>query len=122
MFAFAGTVGYLVDVIVLLLLNPMLGPHAGRLFSFVAAVFTTWLINRHYTFSGYREDSLTREFARYLTSCLGGGAVNLLSYSALVNLLDLTPGWLPVAVGFGSLSGMVVNFLLAKHFVFSYTK
>lgn len=122
MFAVAGSIGYLVDVVVLLLLNPVVGPHSGRLFSFAAAVVTTWLINRHYTFSGSRDGSLFREFSRYLTSCLGGGAVNLLSYSALVHLLDLTPFWLPVAVAFGSLSGMIVNFLLAKHFVYSYTK
>lgn len=122
MFAVAGTIGYCVDVAVLLLCNLVMGPHIGRLFSFCAAVVTTWLINRTHTFSDYRESSLIMEFTRYFTSCLGGGGVNLLSYSVLVYMLDLTPMWLPVVVGFGSLMGMSVNFLLAKHFVFTYSK
>lgn len=122
MFAVAGTIGYCVDVVMLLLCNLVMGPHFGRLFSFCAAVVTTWLINRTHTFTDYRESSLIKEFSRYFTSCLGGGAVNLLSYSAFVYMLDLTPVWLPVAVAIGSLAGMSVNFLLAKHFVFTYSK
>ncbi|MEW8069406.1 MAG: GtrA family protein [Candidatus Thiodiazotropha endolucinida] len=122
MFAVAGTIGYLVDVAVLLLCNLVMGPHIGRLVSFSAAVVTTWLINRKHTFSNSGDASLRREFSRYFTTSIGGGVVNLLSYSAVVNVLDLSSVWLPFAVAFGSLSGMTVNFLLAKHFVFTYPK
>ncbi|MBT3047933.1 MAG: GtrA family protein [gamma proteobacterium symbiont of Ctena orbiculata] len=122
MFAVAGSVGYLVDVTVLLLANLFLGPHLGRLFSFTAAVVATWLINRKHTFSNYRESSLITEFSRYFTTALGGGVVNLLIYSTLVKLFDLTTLWLPVAVAVGALAGMLVNFMLAKHFVFTYPK
>jgi putative flippase GtrA len=122
MFAVAGTVGFVVDVVVLLLCNVIVGPHIGRLVSFTAAVITTWLINRKHTFSYSGDSSLLREFSRYYTSALGGGAVNILSYSVVVKLFELSPAWLPLAVAFGSLSGMIVNFLLAKHFVFTYSK
>jgi putative flippase GtrA len=122
MFAVAGTVGYMVDVVVLLLCNMIMGPLFGRLISFTAAVITTWLINRKHTFSEYGGRSLMQEFSRYFTSCLAGGAVNLFSYSAMVFALNLAPIWLPVAVAVGSLAGMSVNFLLAKHFVFTYSK
>lgn len=122
MFAVAGTIGFMVDVVVLLLCNRVVGPHAGRLISFTAAVVVTWLINRKHTFSYAGDLPLPREFFRYFTSSLGGGAVNVLSYSALVHGLDLPSLWLPVAVAIGSLAGMSVNFLLAKHFVFTYSK
>ncbi|MEW8561285.1 MAG: GtrA family protein [Candidatus Thiodiazotropha sp.] len=122
MFAVAGSVGYLVDVTVLLLANLVVGPHLGRLFSFTAAVVATWLINRKHTFSNYRESSLPAEFSRYFTSALGGGVVNLLIYSLLVNLFDLTAMWLPAAVAVGAIAGMLINYMLAKHFVFTYPK
>jgi putative flippase GtrA len=122
MFALAGTIGFMVDVVVLLLCNMVVGPHVGRLVSFTAAVLATWLINRKHTFSYAGDSSLMREFIRYFSTALGGGLVNLLSYSALVNLLALPPIWLPLAVAIGSLAGMGVNFLLAKHFVFTYPK
>jgi putative flippase GtrA len=122
MFAVAGTVGFFVDVVVLLLCNIVVGPHLGRLVSFTAAVVTTWLINRKHTFSDFMGSSLIQEFSRYFASCLGGGAVNILCYSALVYGLDLAFVWLPVAVAVGSLAGMSVNYLLAKHFVFTYSK
>jgi putative flippase GtrA len=122
MFAVAGTAGFLVDVVVLLLCNIVVGPHLGRLLSFTAAVVTTWRVNRKHTFSYSGDSSLLREFIRYYTTALGGGAINILSYSAVVKLFDLSPVWLPLAVAFGSLSGMIVNFLLAKHFVFTYSK
>ena len=123
MFAGAGSIGYLVDVGVLLLANPYMGPYLGRLLSFSAAVLTTWLINRTITFQRVRVyASVHHEFIRYLITCLGGGVVNLVSYSLVVGLFELTTAWLPIAVAVGSLSGMSVNFLLAKHFVFSNPK
>jgi putative flippase GtrA len=122
MFAVAGTIGFIVDVVVLLLCNMLVGPHVGRLISFTAAVVVTWLINRKHTFSYVGDSSLLREFMRYFSTALGGGLVNLISYSVLVNLLALPPMWLPLAVAIGSLAGMGVNFLLAKHFVFTYQK
>ncbi len=122
MFALAGTIGYIVDISVLLLCTMVVGPFVGRLFSFSAAVITTWLINRTHTFETHDGIPLSHELSRYFVSCLGGGAVNLISYSALVYILDLTSVWLILAVAFGSLAGMSVNFLLAKHFVFNYSK
>lgn len=119
-FSLAGAAGYLVDAALLLLLAPLLGPYGGRLPSFLAAVLTTWLFNRHYTFrtSPRSGHSLVREFSRYLMVCLGGGAVNLLAYSLLVYLFDLPQAWLPLAVAAGSIAGMGVNFTLSRRLVF----
>lgn len=118
-FAFAGIVGYLVDTSVLLLMTPQFGPYWGRLASFLVAVLTTWLINRSLTFRHRRGDGpVHQELALYVLTALGGGGINLASYSLLVYLLDLTTYFLPAAVAVGSLAGMTVNFWLSRRFVF----
>ncbi len=119
-FALAGTVGYFVDASVLLLAAPHFGPYMGRVISFLAAVLTTWLINRSLTFRHQRGDGpMHHEVALYALTALGGGAVNLASYSLLVYLFELSALWLPVAVALGSLAGMTVNFWLNRRFVFT---
>jgi putative flippase GtrA len=117
-FALAGSVGYVVDVCVLLLANPVLGPHIARIFSFFAAVITTWLINRRITFVVNDSFGIVHEFTRYFVTSLGGGSVNIITYSFLVSLFKLPTLLLPVAVGIGSLTGMCVNYLLAKKFIY----
>ncbi len=122
LFALAGGVGYVVDAGVLLLAAPTAGPYGGRLLSFCAAVFATWLINRSLTFRKRHSGlSLHREFLRYFTVCLGGGSVNLAVY-ALLTFVFMLSGWgLLLALGAGSLAGMGVNFVLSKRFVFMRT-
>lgn len=121
-FGVVGVIGFVVDAGVLYLCKATLGLYVGRLVSFVCAVFATWLLNRQFTFR-HRESgvSLTREFGRYFVSMLGGGAVNYATYAILVyfvTFVALQPVW---GVAAGSLAGMLVNFVLAKFFVFSKT-
>ncbi len=121
-FGLVGVVGFIVDAGVLYLCKSVLGLYIGRLVSFVCAVFVTWLLNRQFTFR-QRESglSLTREFGRYFVSMLGGGVVNYTTYALLVyfvTIITMQPVW---GVAAGSLAGMMVNYLLAKFFVFSKT-
>ena len=122
LFALAGGVGYVVDAGVLLFAAPSAGPYAGRLLSFCVAVFATWLINCSLTFRKRRSGlSLSREFLRYFTVCLGGGSVNLAVYALLTFVFQLSGWGLLLALGAGSLAGMGVNFALSKRFVFMRT-
>lgn len=119
LFALAGGVGFVVDAGVLLGLAAYTGPYVGRLVSFCAAVLTTWLINRHLTFRDSASGVPMRtELVRYFVVCIGGGVINLATYSILVHALDLDRLWLPAAVAAGSLAGMLVNFSLSKRLVF----
>lgn len=120
LFAVAGGAGYVVDAAALLLAAPVLGPYGGRLLSFCAAVLATWLLNRRLAFREARSGlPLHREFLRYFAVCLGGGSVNLATYSLLVMVFALSGWWLLVALGAGSLAGMAVNFTLSRRFVFA---
>jgi len=118
-FAFAGTLGFVVDASVLYVaLACGLGPFVGRAISFLAAVWTTWRVNRRYTFRDRAERSGWAEWWRYLLSMLGGAAVNYLAYTVVVLTLHagrLTP---LVAVACGSVAGMFVNFAAAKYWAF----
>ena len=119
LFGLAGLIGFIVDAGVLYLLKASLGLYYGRLFSFICAVLTTWIINRQLTFKT-RASGLTlfSEFSRYLGLMLGGGVVNYVSYALLVYYVDFVarqPVW---GVAVGSCAGMLVNYLLARFFIF----
>ncbi len=119
LFGLAGVIGFVVDSGVLYLLKPSLGLYYGRLFSFLCAVVTTWIINRHLTFNQRASGlTLTREFSRYLGLMLGGGVVNYVVYALLVYFFEFVarqPVW---GVAAGSCAGMLVNWLLARYFIF----
>jgi len=119
LFGLVGVIGFLVDSGVLYLLKSSLGLYYGRLFSFISAVFTTWILNRHLTFSERASGlSLFSEFFRYFGLMLGGGVVNYVSYALLVYFVEFVarqPVW---GVAVGSCAGMMVNYLLARFFIF----
>jgi putative flippase GtrA len=118
-FVIAGVVGFLVDAgILYLALAVGLGYFAGRAVSFLCAVWATWQINRRYTFTSDRSQSVWVEWWRYLAAMAVGGVVNYCAYSAMVLTLRGLPFLPVVAVAVGSLAGMVVNFATAKLWVF----
>ncbi|KLU27797.1 polysaccharide synthesis protein GtrA [Caballeronia mineralivorans PML1(12)] len=118
-FVIAGGVGFLVDAGVLYLaLAVGLGYFSGRAASFLCAVWTTWQINRRYTFTSARRDSAWVQWWRYLAAMSAGGIVNYGAYSATVLTLRAQPLLPVIAVAIGSIAGMAVNFVTAKLWVF----
>lgn len=118
-FALAGAVGFVVDVgILYMALGLGLGYYLGRAISFLAAAFTTWQINRRYTFRVRGDGHWTVEWLRYLLAMLGGGAVNYACYAALVYAMPKAAYLPALAVATGSIAGLTVNFLTARFWVF----
>jgi putative flippase GtrA len=122
-FTVAGIAGFLVDAGILwVTLHLGLGFFAGRVVSFFAAVWTTWQINRRFTFAGHNSGSIWREWWRYLSAMSLGGCINYAAYSAVVLILPGT-SFLPfLAVAVGSLSGLAMNFMSARWWVFRHQK
>jgi putative flippase GtrA len=118
-FLVAGSVGFLVDAGVLYAaLAVGLDYYSGRVASFLAAVVTTWMINRNWTFESGRRQSKAAEFARYFSAMALGGAVNYAVYALIVAVAPRT-AWLPLAaVAAGSIAGLGVNFATARQWVF----
>lgn len=98
-FAFAGGAGFVVDLGVLRALIELadLNPFMARIPAIAAAMTTTWLINRTFTF-GASEHSLSGEASRYALVAIIGAFLNYAIYSAV---LVMTPDWfLPEAATF----------------------
>ena len=126
MFSISGAIGLLVDLSALYAASLLLNLYAAKVVSFLAAVFSTWLLNRTLTFkvSGITEQADTNpkkhlmiEFIHYLTANLSGGLVNLAVNSAYVSF-NLEASDKYIATCLGSLSGLLLNFTLSKFFVF----
>ncbi|MFT4194787.1 GtrA family protein [Ottowia sp.] len=120
MFGLAGGLGLVIDLAVLYLAAPLLGWYAGRLLSFWAAASATWWLNRRLTFAvpaNAPGASAGAQYLRYLALMLVGGAVNYLVYVAVLGWVQ-APWGAAAGVALGSLAGMVVNFLSARHLVF----
>jgi putative flippase GtrA len=118
-FAVVGTIGFFVDSAVLYAgLYAGLGPYLGRLLSYLVAVTTTWALNRRYTF-GHAGRGLWSQWARFTVSQLAGAAVNLGSYGLLVRFVSEVARYPIIGVGVGSIAGLLVNFSVARRYVFS---
>lgn len=120
-FAAVGAVGFLVDAAVLAvgLHAFMLEPFSARAISFLCAATFTWAINRRFTFpeSAMAQDH-AKEWARFVAVNGVGGLINYGTYAALVTFA-FAPFSNPfVALGLGSLAGLVFNFFGSKRFVF----
>jgi putative flippase GtrA len=118
-FGVVGSIGFVVDTAVLYLLKGHLGLFYGRLSSFVAAAFTTWLINRSWTFKEKRSTlSAKYEFLAYFLLMLIGGAVNYAVYAVIISKYPIAARYPIIGVAAGSIAGMFVNLVTSRTLLF----
>ena len=119
-FGMVGVVGLAVDVSVLTLAMGWggLGPYSGRAVSFLVAATTTWALNRSFTFRGQHDGSLLRQWAAFIAANSVGGAINYLTYAALVAGTAAVAAHPVLGVAAGSVAGMFFNFAASKKLVF----
>lgn len=121
MFAFGvvGIFGFLVDAGTLYLMRWFgSGLILGRVISYLTAATSTWALNRRYTFTSREERGPLREWLMFMVSQLTGAAFNLGLYAWLVTTSTVVAAQPVIGVAAGSLAGMLVNFFVAKKFVF----
>ena len=116
-FVFAGGVGFVADAAALWLLLTItpLGPLAARIVSIGFALFVTWLLNRHLTFSPSRRGA-AKEGARYGSVGVATSIVNYLVYCAILFALPAMPPLAALAIA--SLVAMALSFLGYSRLVF----
>jgi putative flippase GtrA len=118
-FSAVGVAGFVVDAGTLYLgLALGSGPRLGRVFSYLAAMTTTWALNRRLTFADRMSPGLLAEWLRYGVSQLGGAAANLGIYYVLLATSSLVARYPVLGVAAGSLAGLAVNYTVARVFVF----
>lgn len=124
LFSAAGALAFIVDAGVLHLAIAFVGIdlYLGRVLSFTCAATTTWLFNRTFTFfDSPRKYRWPLEWGRYIASQLGGFSVNYGIYAFAVWWFDLVRDWPVIGVAAGSAGGLVVNYALARRYVFRHT-
>ena len=119
-FAVSGALAFVIDAGVVQLLVGVFNadPYLARLLSFLLAVTFTWGFNRSITFRAEAGRASVKQWATYLSTQLGGFVVNYGVYAAMLALWPLVHLWPVIGVAAGSLAGMVVNYLAARHWVF----
>ncbi|MET3106068.1 putative flippase GtrA [Oxalobacteraceae bacterium GrIS 2.11] len=121
-FAVIGGLGTVTNLILFFLMVDILGGPAVPVSTFCYLICATqnYLLNHYWTFSGGSGSATPskKQWGKYLLGSLAGLVVNLL-------ILQLTLHWFPAAVysqllGIGA--SLVVNFVMAKYFVFQTPK
>lgn len=119
-FGIVGTLGFVVDslVLVILLATTEFDPYIARLPAFFCAASFTWLVNRSWTFSDARREAPVGQWGRYVTAMTIGAVVNYGTYVVVITAFTMAMTWPVLGVAAGSLAGMVVNYMLARRFIF----
>jgi putative flippase GtrA len=118
-FASIGAAAFFVDAGTLYLLAAAgAGLYLGRLGSWICAATFTWYLNRLLTFRDAWREPLMRQWARFLAANSVGGVLNYGTYAVCVAASDTAKRWPILAVGAGSIAGLLANFVLSRHMVF----
>jgi putative flippase GtrA len=121
-YVLTGFVGFLVDAgalhaIIALWRTDL---YLARAFSFTCAATTTWVLNRHVTFSarGKSKRGIVAEWAAYMAASMGGGFVNYATFAIAVGSSPFLHRIPSIAVGIGTLAGTTFNFVMYSRYVF----
>ena len=119
-FGLVGVAGFTVDYGVLHALVHFadVNAYAARFVSFPVAVLTTWLLNRSFTFRQPTAHGPVRQAVAYVAVQGVGGVANIAVYSAALALAPALKDMLFVPLAFGSIAGLCLTFVGAKHVAF----
>ena len=112
-FSISGGVGFAIDAILLYFFSSLINPHFARLGSFFVASVATWKLNASFTFR--REG---KGYIPYIAGQSIGIVINYLTYLVALASLPQHQLTLLLALGFGSASAMVFNYLSMKKWLF----
>jgi putative flippase GtrA len=99
----------------------VLNAYAGGVFSFVVAVTFTWWGNRRLTFSEHAAKGWRSIFTEWLAFVAANGFGFLVNFGVYATLIAAAPKPLNnpfVALAFGTVAGLLFNFILSSRIVF----
>jgi putative flippase GtrA len=122
-FALVGAAGFIVNEAALWIALHGLhfNAYAGGIVSFLAAVTFTWWGNRVLTFAEHAAKGLRPIFTEWLTFVAANGFGFLVNYGVFATLIAAGPKPLNnpfVALAFGTVAGLLFNFILSSRVVF----
>ncbi len=117
-FGTVGVAGAIVDVATVYATMAALGLYLSGLLAYLAAVTTTWALNRAWTFAGRGSGSLLRQWMLFVAANGVGFVLNRGTFFALVTLVPVCAQHPVIAILAGVGAGMFANFNLSRSVVF----
>lgn len=122
-FAAVGAAGFIVNEAALwiALHGLRLNVYGGGIFSFLVAVTFTWWGNRVLTFAEHAAKGMRATFKEWLSFVAANGLGFLVNYGVYATLIAAGPKPLNnpfVALAFGTIAGLLFNFMLSSRIVF----
>ena len=119
-FCIVGTIGFVVDTVILYLLLATFvpNPYLARLFSYLCAATANWILNRNFTFSPSNEVNKHWEWSKYIIFNAIGGGLNYGTFAVLIYQSELVSQHPILGVVAGSAVGLAVNYSANKFIVF----
>lgn len=120
LFAFVGSVGFVVDAAIFALLFELLEITAlkARIIAFICAATTTWIGNRVLTFRHRVRTSRLMQWKKFMVASCFSALPNLLVFKVSLELLPKTQFAPYIALILGVLTGMLSNYTLSSRWVF----
>ena len=123
-FVLVGGIGLVVDLFLTWGLSFFFNIYFSRLFAFLIAAFTTWMLNRFYTFEidfsinkSSKFSAKLGEYIKYLYSTMLGFGINFSVFTYYIsnyqNDVDIYIG-----VILGSMAGLLFNFSILKFVIY----
>lgn len=120
-FGIVGTVGFIVDTLILLYLVYILQlpVYFSRFISFIIAVFITWLLNRNLTFKNAdKKHKKSKEFFYYLATQSTGALINFIIFFTLVYTTTYFYNNLIFSMAIASIVALFFNFYVIKNRIY----
>lgn len=117
-FGTVGVAGAAVDIATVYATMAALGLYASGLLAYLAAVTTTWALNRAWTFAGRGRGGLARQWLLFVAANGVGFVLNRGTFFTLVALVPLCARHPVLAILAGVAAGMFANFNLSRSVVF----
>ena len=120
-FIAVGCIGFVVDALLLTAIVQVTGwaPWQARIPSFLAAVATTWLLNRRYAFAGRGLQRDTVEAVFYGAIQIGGALLNFAVFSFCLWRFPQLGTMLVVPLAIGAVAGLTFNFALGNGLLYA---
>jgi putative flippase GtrA len=124
LFVLVGGIGLFVDLLLTWVFSFLFNIYLSRVFAFLMAAFTTWILNRYFTFEidvpinkASKFSAKFVEYIRYLFSTTIGFCINFSVFTYYIsnynNEIDIFIG-----VILGSITGLLFNFSILKYVVY----
>ena len=91
----------------------------SRAISFLIAVFTTWILNRTFTFTNSNLFSKKKEYFRYLIIQTVGALLNYFIFINLVYYFAIFESYLILPLSIASIFAMFFNYFFIKKTIYS---